>query len=165
MHIDRYERYWIIIASATMGVFFAALVAGAVIFGVRPPEPAGFLNPSELENTAFAEPGLRDMGNGHYEVHMVGRMWAWDPAEITVPAGARVTFNVTSADVTHGMLIEHHNLNLQIVPGHITRGTVTFDRPGEYHYLCHEYCGAGHQVMYGVVIVEDVPVTALNTEE
>jgi cytochrome c oxidase subunit 2 len=31
---------------------------------------------------------------------------------------------------------------------------VNFNRPGTYRIVCDQYCGAGHQGMYGVVIVE-----------
>jgi cytochrome c oxidase subunit 2 len=31
---------------------------------------------------------------------------------------------------------------------------VTFDKPGEYLFICHEYCGLAHQTMAGKVIVE-----------
>ena len=29
-----------------------------------------------------------------------------------------------------------------------------FDEPGEYLLICHEYCGLGHHMMYGRIIVE-----------
>lgn len=161
MHVDRLERIWIIAASATLGVFLAALIAGAVIFGVRLPDLGGFVNPSELDQTEFANPGVRDMGDNQYEVYMVARMWSFTPTEIRVPAGAEVTFHVTSADITHGFLIEHHNVNMELVPGHIATLRATFQRPGTYAILCHEYCGRGHHLMHGQIIVEDGTTTAM----
>jgi heme/copper-type cytochrome/quinol oxidase subunit 2 len=32
--------------------------------------------------------------------------------------------------------------------------THTFDEPGEYRIVCHEYCGVSHQAMFGTVVVE-----------
>ena len=77
---------------------------------------------------------------------MLGR---WEP-----PAGSTVTFFVTSADLLHGLLIERTNVNIMIFPGEVTRTTARFDEPGEYRFLCHEYCGLAHHTMFGKVIVE-----------
>lgn len=155
MHVDKYEQMWLIVVSITLGIFFAALLAGAVIFGVRNPDPGGFINPLELDQTEFANPGVRDMGNNEYEVTMVGYMWYFAPSTIRVPVGAEVTFNITSGDVTHGFIIEDHNINFELVPGHIARQTVTFHEEGEFRMICHEYCGRGHHLMHAVIIVED----------
>jgi hypothetical protein len=43
MHIDRYERIYIIASAAVLGAFFAALLASALVFGVHLPEPQGVL--------------------------------------------------------------------------------------------------------------------------
>lgn len=155
MHIDKYEKYWLYAVVATMGAFMAALLAGAVIFGVRLPDSGEFINPTRLDETEFANPGIRDMGNGEYEVYMVARMWSFSPSEIRVPVGSTVTFNVTSADITHGFIIEHHNANLQIIPGHVGQTRVQFKRPGEFRLICHEYCGRGHHLMHMPIVVEE----------
>jgi cytochrome c oxidase subunit 2 len=46
-----------------------------------------------------------------------------------------------------------------VIPGQITRVTQTFDEPGEYKFVCHEFCGlaneqVGHHSMFGRVVVE-----------
>lgn len=158
MHIDKYERYWIMAFTAVLAVFVAALVAGAIVFGVRVPEEGGFINPSRLENTEFANPGIRDMGNNEYEVYMVAQKWAFIPREISVPLGATVTFHITSRDITHGFIIEHHNANIELVPGHVGQTTVTFDEEGTFAYLCHEYCGQFHHGMWGQITVGEATV-------
>lgn len=170
LHIDERERLWIIISSITLSAFFAALLIGAVVFGVRLPEPAGFVNPSFLDNTPFAEPGIVQVGENDYEVYMTARMWAFNPSRITVPVDSRVTFHITSEDITHGYMIEHHNVNLQLVPGHIAQTSVTFDALGEFAMLCHEYCGRGHHLMWGTITVVDPEAepeneTAMTTQE
>lgn len=163
MHIDRLERLYIIIITVMLGIFMAALFAGGIIYGVRPPGDGGYINTIAFNNSEFANPGLRDMGNNEYEVTMVAQMWAFIPSEITVPVGSTVTFNIASRDVTHGFLIEHHNINFEIVPGHISRARVTFHEEGEFRYLCHEYCGRNHAAMHGVVnVVADTTELASN---
>ena len=64
-----------------------------------------------------------------------------------------MTFYVTSKDVQHGFQIEGTNVNMQIVPGQVSMLSHRFDKPGEYLWVCHEYCGTGHAAMYGKVIV------------
>lgn len=155
MHIHKYEKYWIIAVSATLGVFMAALIVGAIVFGVRTPDAEGFVNPNRLDDTIFANPGVRDMGNNVYEVVMTAQMWSFNPAIVRVPEGAQVDFLITSSDVTHGFIIEHHNVNFELVPGHIARAQITFDEAGEFQFICHEYCGQLHHIMHGTIIVED----------
>jgi cytochrome c oxidase subunit 2 len=41
-----------------------------------------------------------------------------------------------------------------VVPGYVTQFTVTFDRAGEYLIACNEYCGVGHHMMSGKLIVK-----------
>jgi len=167
-HHDQYEQIWIIAVSITLAVFLAALIVGALVFGVRVPESGGFINPNELQDTQFANPGLYERGDGEYEAIIVAQMWNFITGEtteveefdfpvpsITVPVDSFVTFTVTSRDITHGLILEHHNLNFEIVPGHISQARIRLTRPGTYHFVCHEYCGQLHHRMHGVVIVEE----------
>lgn len=164
MHIDRYERMYIIAASAVMGAFFAALLVSALVFGVHLPEPQGFVNPRALNETAFANPGLRAMGDNRYEAYIVAQMWQFNAGSsefeadgtqvLRVPQGAQVTFYLTSADITHGLIIERSNINFEIVPGHVARATHTFREAGTFKVMCHEYCGRLHQNMHLTLIVE-----------
>jgi cytochrome c oxidase subunit 2 len=41
-----------------------------------------------------------------------------------------------------------------LVPGQVSTATHTFREAGEYVVICHEYCGIGHQTMFGKVIAE-----------
>ncbi|KAB8144564.1 hypothetical protein F8S13_06760 [Chloroflexia bacterium SDU3-3] len=161
MYIDRLERYWIYAVAGTLGVFSAALLASVFIFGVTLPSPVGRVDPMQLDSTEFATPGLRSMGDNQYTLHVVAKMWQFDlgqakgkPAEIHIPKGAEVTFVVTSKDVTHGFYIEHHDMNMMLLPGQIAREKATFKKPGTYHIICHEYCGSGHQNMIATIIVD-----------
>lgn len=167
MHVDRYERYWLMIVTAALGVFFAALLAGAVIFGVRAPDTVARINPLRLDQTEFANPGIYDMGNNQYAVYIVAsyrRGWIFDAGQeeklngknqvLRFPLGANVTFYATSEDIVHGFIIEGYNANLELVPGQVARVQVTFDKQGTFHIQCHEYCGSGHQTMWAQIIVQ-----------
>lgn len=90
-----------------------------------------------------------------YEVHLLTKMWAFEPATIRVPVGSTVDFYVTSLDVTHGVFVDRTNVNLMSIPNVVNYARARFKKPGRYPVLCHEYCGTGHQAMYGVVEVTD----------
>jgi cytochrome c oxidase subunit 2 len=143
--------------SAVLLVCFAVAVAVAgFALGFQLPGVEARVDPNTVTQSGpFADPGLRDLGSNHYEVYIVARAWAFDPSQITVPVGAEVTFYITSVDVQHGFKLRDTNVNLQIVPGHVSKLTTTFDRAGEYPFICTEFCGLGHSAMFGSLVVEE----------
>lgn len=161
MELNKLERYWLIAVGVTLGAFVAATVVAVTVFGIRLPSPVERIDPRRLDETVFATPGVRQIAGNRYEAYLVAKSWAFDagpeagnPATLRFPRGSQVTFYVTSVDVMHGFQIEKHTVNLELVPGQVARATANFNRPGTYHIVCNHYCGAGHQVMYGVIIVE-----------
>ncbi len=44
---------------------------------------------------------------------------------------------------------------MQIVPGEVSTLTMTLDEPGDYPYVCTEYCGSGHAAMFGSLTVAE----------
>ena len=91
----------------------------------------------------------------HYELHYVARMWKFEPEEVTVPAGSIVDVYLSTADVTHGLLLVGTDLNLMAVPGVVNYARVKFDQPRVYQAICHEYCGTGHDRMAATLRVVD----------
>ena len=85
---------------------------------------------------------------------MLAQQYLFTPREIRVPVGSTVNFYITSVDVQHGFKLQDTNVNMQIVPGQVSKLTAEFDEPGEYPYICHEYCGIAHAAMFGSLIVE-----------
>ncbi len=85
------------------------------------------------------------------EVDVVGAMWYWQLSPAQVQAGQPVLFNVTSADVNHGLGIYDQDLRLltqtQAMPGYVNKLTYTFTQPGTYRVMCLEYCGLVHHAM------------------
>lgn len=80
----------------------------------------------------------------HFEIHYVARMWEFEPADVSVPAGSTVDIYLSTPDVTHGLYLHGTNVNLMAVPGVVNYARVKFDKPQDYQLLCHEYCGTGH---------------------
>ena len=160
MHIDRYERLFIYAAVALLVVFMGALAVSSFAFGIRVPTAYEKVDPRTVATPPSpwglpAEERLRELSPGNYEVYLLGQMWQFSPNTITVPAGSRVTFYVTSKDVQHGFKIIDTNINIMALPGEVGVLTATFDEPGTYNFVCHEYCGALHHTMYGQVVVEE----------
>jgi cytochrome c oxidase subunit 2 len=154
MKIDLYERFFLGLTAFTLALFFFAIVASTFAVGITLPGPVGRVDPAKLAETPpFDEPGVRELAPGRYEVAMIAQTWSFIPSEIHLPTGSTVTFRVTSRDVIHGFEITGAVANLTLMPGHISVATVTFDEPGEHLIICHEYCGIGHQGMFGTIVV------------
>lgn len=154
MHIDPYERTWMIVSIVLLVIFTTAISVAGFAMGFQLPSPEARVDPNTVaEIGPFATPGLRELAPGKYEAYILSQVWQFNPREISVPVGSTVTFYVTSKDVQHGFKLQDTNVNMQIVPGQVSKLTVTFDNPGEYLYLCHEYCGTGHAAMFGKLIV------------
>ena len=102
----------------------------------------------------FDAPGLYQVGENQYQAVIVAQAFVFTPSEITVPAGAEVTFLVASKDVVHGFMIPRTTVNAMVIPGQVTEVTYSFDETGEHQIICHEFCGIGHHQMYGKVVVE-----------
>jgi cytochrome c oxidase subunit 2 len=144
--MDVAERAAIALAGLVMLLFFGALVYATTGLGITVPTCVTDVAP-------FREGQVIDKGAGLYEVHMVARMWAFDPPEVRLPPGAVVDLYLSALDVTHGLYIERTNVNLMAVPGAVNAARVRFDAEGEYPVICHEYCGVGHQAMMGRFVI------------
>ena len=72
-----------------------------------------------------------------------------------MPADTPITFRATSADVVHGFLIDGTNVNPMLVPGYVSTIAARFATPGERLMPCHEFCGIGHEGMWGNMKVID----------
>lgn len=150
-----FEFAWILPSVAIPVSVITAVIITAFAVGIRVPDVAGRIEPQSINQTApFNEPGLRELAPGRYEAAFVAQTFSFTPGEIEIPAGSDVTFVLTSRDVIHGFKIAGTSVNLMVVPGQISKITAHFPEPGEYLIVCHEYCGAGHHVMYGKVIVK-----------
>lgn len=155
LEVERYEKIWIALSLVVLVAFLAAIAISVFSHGITLPGVERRFDPKDvLQKPPFDKPGVTEVAPGEYEVYMVGMVWSFIPNVIRVPVGSRVTIHATSRDVTHGLAVQGTKLNLMLLPGLVATGTATFNKPGEYLFLCHEYCGLAHQVMAGKVIVE-----------
>jgi cytochrome c oxidase subunit 2 len=154
MGVDPFERNWMIFSIALLLVFFALITIAGFALGFQVPGVETEVDPATVTSSGpWSQPGLRQIADGEYEAYVVARTFAFDPRELEIPVGSKVTIYVTSVDVQHGFKIQDTNINMQIVPGQVSKLSYTFDRVGEFPYICTEYCGLGHAAMYGTVNV------------
>jgi cytochrome c oxidase subunit 2 len=161
VHVEKWEGIWIRISVAMVFVFILAIVISATAFGISVPGASGRMDPATLNDpeNPFSQPGLRELAPGKYEAYIVAQTWSFLPNRIEVPVGSQVTFHITARDVIHGFKLSGTNVNVMALPGQVATLSATFDTPGEYNYICHEYCGyvantpIGHHTMYGVLTV------------
>lgn len=157
MHIDRLEKIYIYISIAVLVVFTIAITVAGFALGIQVPSPSQLIDPNTVASIGpYADPGLKELSPGNYELYIRAEAspWRFYPDEVTVPVGSTVTFHVTSADVQHGFKLQGTNVNFMVLPGQESTLRYTFEEPGNYTYVCTEYCGVGHQNMYGVITVE-----------
>lgn len=155
IHLHRAERLWIGFGLVMLVVFLGVITTAAVVDGFVPPSRVQSIDPTKVSQTPpFDKPGLRKVADGAYEAYYVARIFSFTPNTITVPAGSRVTFYVTSADVEHGFSIPETGVNTMVTPGWVSSVSHTFAKRGTYLLVCNEYCGGGHQLMAAKVEVK-----------
>lgn len=155
MKMHRYEEIWLVLAVAV--IVLSMVVTGYQTFalGMGPPSSKETIDPQNVDSEEpFDQPGVFEVGDNKYEVVMTLQAFSFNPGDIEIPAGAEVTFIMTSKDVVHGMQVVDTNINAMVMPGYIQKITQTFDKPGEYLVLCNEYCGTGHQHMSTTITVK-----------
>ncbi|MBI4409304.1 MAG: cytochrome c oxidase subunit II [Gemmatimonadetes bacterium] len=156
MHVDLYEKIWMGLAVLMIAAFLGSITYGAFAFASHPPSHVETIDPKLVRTDArFATPGVSTRPDGSVQVVVLAQMFSFQPAEIRVPAHVPVTFRLTSADVIHGFAIVGSNGNTMVVPGYVSQFTTEFARPGDYLIVCNEFCGLGHHVMSGKLIVTE----------
>ena len=154
MGIDPWEKNWMKFSIALLVFFAAAITIAGFAAGFQVPGADAEVDPRTVMNEGpWAEPGVTEVADGKFEAYVIAQTWSFAPREIVLPVGAEVDIYVTSPDLQHGFKITDTNINMQVVPGQVSKLTYTFDEVGEFPYICHEYCGQGHAAMFGTVKV------------
>jgi len=146
--MDKSEKTALILSGLILVIFFSGIIYAAVVEDIDVPTCITDMDPFERDT-------LFQTGPDTYELQMVARMWAFQPSTVRLPVGSTVDLYVTSQDIIHGFKIEEHNVNLMAIPGAINYIRVNFNKPGEFLFACHEFCGAAHHTMAGRIIIEE----------
>ena len=147
MNIDLYERIWMWGVGAVLALFFTSTAVAAFGHQIHPPSHIETIAPGKvLADPRFRRQGVSVDASGRVHARVVGLMFTWMPAEMTIPADTPITFHMTSIDVIHGYQIVRTNGQAMVVPGYVSQFTTQFPA-GEYLVACNEYCGVGHHTM------------------
>ena len=87
------------------------------------------------------------------DAYLVARMWSWNPI-LKLRLGETYRLHLSSLDLSHGFSLQPLNMNFQVEPGYDHVLTLTPTSKGTFTIVCNEFCGIGHQLMFGRIIVE-----------
>jgi cytochrome c oxidase subunit 2 len=156
--VERIERRWATLAVVIVTLFVVVATLGGLHQAAMPQARVETADPRTLHLSGeFIESNLGSVigPDGSVTVRAVGQQYSFTPPCIVVPADTPIHIRATSADVVHGFLIAGTNVNLMLVPGYISSFSTRFDAPGERHMPCHEFCGTGHEGMWGRIKIVD----------
>ena len=77
----------------------------------------------------------------------------YSPSVVHVNPGDRVTLELVSTDVVHGIFLDGYNLEVQADPGQTKSLTFVADKPGTFLMRCSVTCGSLHPFMIGKLVV------------
>jgi plastocyanin len=88
-------------------------------------------------------------------VRVEASSYQFDPGIVRVNRGDKVTLELLSTDVVHGLHIGGYDLELKADPGQPRSITFIADRSGAFRWRCSVSCGALHPFMIGKLVVGD----------
>lgn len=87
------------------------------------------------------------------DAYLLGQMWRWYPI-LKLKKGQTYRLHISSPDLQHGFSLQPMNMNFQVLPGYDHVLTITPTSVGSFEIICNEFCGIGHHLMTGRIIVE-----------
>jgi cytochrome c oxidase subunit 2 len=155
---ERVERRWASVAITILVMLVVTAVFAGVHEASMPQSRVETADPRTLHlRGEFIESNLGSAlePDGSVTVRAIGQQYSFTPQCILVPTDTPITFRLTSADVVHGFLITGTAINLMLVPGYVSSIPARFSTPGDRHMPCHEFCGLGHEGMWGRIKIID----------
>ena len=86
-------------------------------------------------------------------IEITAEQFRFVPSQIEVVEGETVRLRIRSVDVMHGIAIPGLGISERLPPGQDVVIEFEADTPGQYPFECSLFCGAGHAVMTGGVVV------------
>ncbi len=87
------------------------------------------------------------------DAYLQASMWRWYPI-LKLRKGQTYRLHVSSMDLQHGFSLLPMNMNFQVLPGYDHVLTITPTQAGTFSVVCNEFCGIGHHLMTGKILVE-----------
>lgn len=162
--VGKQEKLWITVAFMWCMILFAMMPFWHFKGGQNPAGIRAKTTPAEFEERVKRfvndykvgeEKGIPVVAPpAGADIYLYGRMWMWYPI-IKLKKGVQYTLHISSLDLNHGFSLFPVNINLQIVPGYDYGLRVVPNKSGDFRILCNEFCGIGHHLMVGKILVED----------
>jgi cytochrome c oxidase subunit 2 len=155
---ERVEHRWAAVSVAILVLFVAMATFAALHLAAMPQSRVETADPITLHlDGEFIDSNLGSAlePDGSVTLRGIGQQYSFTPSCMLVPTDTPITFRATSADVVHGFLVTGTNINLMLVPGYISSLNARFETAGERLMPCHEFCGMGHEGMWGRIKVVD----------
>lgn len=158
------EKVWITVAFVWCMILFAMMPVWHIRGGQNPSgirhkvDAADFMERTErfVEEYKVGEesgiPVVEPPPGSH--IYLVGRMWQWYPV-LKLKKGAEYTLHLSSIDINHGFALFPVNINFQVIPGYDYGLKITPNQAGDFRIICNEFCGIGHHMMVGKVLVTE----------
>ncbi len=82
-------------------------------------------------------------------VRIEASQFQYTPSVISVNPGDKVTIDLTSTDVVHGLYVDDYGISITADPGQTSHLTFVADKPGTFTLRCSAACGPLHPFMVG----------------
>ena len=81
------------------------------------------------------------------------RQFAYSPSELKVNPGDKVTIQLVSTDVVHGLYVDGYDISVEADPGQTATLTFVANKTGSFRFRCNVTCGVMHPFMIGKLTV------------
>jgi plastocyanin len=86
---------------------------------------------------------------GSHDLRIAASQYEFGPAVISVNQGDRVTIELVSTDVVHGLYLDGYDLEVTADPGQAATLSFIADKSGTFRFRCSVTCGPLHPFMIG----------------
>ena len=158
------EKMWVSIAFVWCLILFAMMPFWHFRGGQNPAGVRSRVDPADF--SARVEKFIADykVGEDHgvpvvapppgADVYLMAQMWRWYPV-LRLTKGVRYMLHLSSVDLNHGFSLYPVNLNFQVIPGYDYGLKIVPNKSGDFRIICNEFCGLGHHMMVGKVVVTE----------
>lgn len=157
------EKLWLTIGIIWAIVMFAMMPVWHMVGGQNPSQVTYQVKPADFQkatddfiakNKVGEEQGVAVVQpQAGSDVYLLAKQWQWSPV-LKLKKDNTYRLHLSSLDVQHGFSLYPLSINFMVIPGFEYILTVTPTQTGEYHVVCNEFCGIGHHLMVGKIIVE-----------
>jgi cytochrome c oxidase subunit 2 len=165
--LGRDERLWLSLAVIWGLAMFAMFALVWPLIGREQNDIRSYrMEPAEFHRRAEAYIAARRVGEVDgvpivaaqpgEDVYLESMAFQWRPV-LQLKRGQTYRLLISSRDLQHGfsLSIVPHSINYQALPGFVSEISITPEVAGTYPIICNEYCGLGHHLMLGRIVVAE----------